>query len=317
MAAADVAVTAVALFRGGSGSFDAWASALATSASGGGAVRVDVGTVDDDLFERGVAAKFPDEEHLDAWLDGAGASAIVADAAKAGWVLAAPVILVGAGLAVAPGVGAFRHVIEPDRGVEFVDAQRVLTRAASSFAGYEGTSVFIDADSGTALSVLRFRSDRTLATWVSSAERQAVLPELRSSLSGDFVEVSGSTPFGTVVRSAHGRTLMTPNWKSAMLVLLVLYPTVMTLSRFLGPVLDRAGASPWLALWLSQVVSVALMQWWLMPWASRPFRKWLDPIDGAGWRAGLAGAGAIVVVYVATLALFESVRWLQFWDFTR
>lgn len=313
----DAAVTAVALFRGGVGTFDDWGRSLAASASASGAVRADVSTVDGDLFERGVAATFADEEQLDAWLDGPGATAILTEAAAAGWVLVAPVMLVGAGLSVPPGVGAFRHLIERDRSIEFVDAQRVLTEAASAFAGYEGTSVFVDDRSGTALSVLRFRSDRTLTAWVNSAERQAALPELRSSLSGDFVELTGATPFGTVVRSAHGRTVMTPNWKSAMLVLLVLYPTVMTLSRFLGPLLDRAGASPWLALWLSQVVSVALMQWWLMPWASRPFRRWLDPIDGAGWRSDLAGAAAVVVVYVATLALFESVRWLQFWDFAK
>ena len=36
---------------------------------------------------------------------------------------------------------------------------------------------------------------------------------------------------------------MTPNWKSAMLVLLVLYPTVMLLSRFLGPIVDGFGAT--------------------------------------------------------------------------
>ena len=70
---------------------------------------------------------------------------------------------------------------------------------------------------------------------------------------------------------------MTPNWKSAMLVLLVLYPTVMVLSRFFGPILDRVGAEPWLALWVSQIVSVSALQWWLMPTVTRPFRNWLDP----------------------------------------
>ena len=67
-----------------------------------------------------------------------------------------------------------------------------------------------------------------------------------------------------------------------MLVLLVLYPTVMTLSRFLGPVLDDLGAEPWLSMWLSQIVSVGLMTWFLMPLVTGWFRRWLDPVDGAG-----------------------------------
>ena len=170
-------------------------------------------------------------------------------------------------------------------------------------------------DGEEALSVLRFRTDRHLAGWMSSGQREAALPGLRSSLTAEFAPVSGTTAFGTTVRSDGGRMLMTPNWKSVMLVLLVLYPTVMLLSRFLGPVLDSLGAEPWLSLWLSQVISVTAMQWWLMPWASKPFRRWLDPVDGAGRRSSLAGAAVILLLYAATLLLFDSVTWLQFWDY--
>ena len=143
------------------------------------------------------------------------------------------------------------------------------------------------------------------------------MPGLRSSLAKGFSAVSSTTPFATTVRVQDGRTLMTPNWKSAMLVLLVLYPTVMVLSRFFGPLLDRAGAEPWLALWVSQIVSVSALQWWLMPAVTRPFRKWLDPVDGAGFRIGLVGAAIVVVGYAVTLAIFATVTWLQFWDYLK
>ena len=100
-----------------------------------------------------------------------------------------------------------------------------------------------------------------------------------------------------------------------MLVLLVLYPTVMTLSRFLGPVLDDLGAEPWLSMWLSQIVSVGLMTWFLMPVVTGWFRRWLDPVDGAGARVSLVGAAVVAAVYAATLTIFASVTWLQFWDY--
>ena len=148
-----------------------------------------------------------------------------------------------------------------------------------------------------------------------SDERDEALPGLRSSLTHGFAAVSSTTPFATTVRIQDGRTLMTPNWKSAMLVLLVLYPTVMVLSRFFGPVLDRAGAEPWLALWVSQIVSVSALQWWLMPTVTRPFRNWLDPVDGAASRISALGAAVVVAGYAVTLALFASVKWLQFWDY--
>ncbi len=140
-----------------------------------------------------------------------------------------------------PGVGAFRHDIVSGKVGAFIDAQRDLTGAAREFSGYEGTSLFVDEDRETALSVLRFRTDRQLSAWVSSRERGAALSGLRSSLTHDFETMSSTTAFGTTVRNDHGRIRQTPNWKSAMMVLLVLYPTVMVLSRFLGPVLDRIG----------------------------------------------------------------------------
>jgi hypothetical protein len=141
------------------------------------------------------------------------------------------------------------------------------------------------------------------------------LPGLRSSLARGFSAVSQPTPFATTVRVQNGKTLMTPNWKSAMLVLLVLYPTVMVLSRFFGPTLDGLGAEPWLALWVSQIVSVSALQWWLMPAVTRPFRKWLDPVDGASCRISVIGGVVVVVLYAVTLAVFASVKWLQFWDY--
>ena len=105
--------------------------------------------------------------------------------------------------------------------------------------------------------MLRFRTEPQLSAWLRSPERDAALSGLRLSLSREFSLVSSTTAFGTTVRTENGRTAITPRWKTAMLILLVLYPTVMLLSRFLGPVIDRLGAEPWLAMWVSQVVSVA------------------------------------------------------------
>ncbi|QIV85254.1 antibiotic biosynthesis monooxygenase [Mycolicibacterium frederiksbergense] len=289
---------------GGSGEFSEWASTLTSNAAG--CIRARVSVVDGSL-EPAVAVTFTGITELDAWLDRADALG------NGGWLPAAPAILLATDEPPPAGIAAFRHQLVAGRTTEFLQSQRELATAAHGFSGYEGTVLFVDG--GEALSVLRFRTDRHLTAWMSSRQREDALPGLRSSLTAEFAPVTGTTAFGTTVRTDGGRMLMTPNWKSVMLVLLVLYPTVMLLSRFLGPVLDRLGAEPWLSLWLSQVISVTAMQWWLMPWASRPFRRWLDPVDGAGWRSSLAGASVILLLYAVTLLLFGSVTWLQFWDY--
>lgn len=82
--------------------------------------------------------------------------------------------------------------------------------------------------------------------WTDPARRRDALPQLRSAITEDFTAIIHSTPFGPILRAQDGsgrHHAVTPEWKTAMLFLLVRYPTVMTRSRFLGPVLDDIGGA--------------------------------------------------------------------------
>ncbi|VEG51367.1 antibiotic biosynthesis monooxygenase [Mycolicibacterium aurum] len=296
--------------------FEVWAAELLASArSAAGHLSGYVSDLDDPHMDWAVAVTFADEDQLHSWLDSPARRDMLRDGQTRGfWCGSGDLVLTDAGPTSA-GVGVFRHAVTAGKEGEFRRMQARLSTAAVAFPGYEGT-VLIPADrEGEWLSIIRFRTGPHLSAWMRSAERTEALAGLRSTLSEDFATISNTTPFGTTVRIEDGRTLMTPNWKSVMLVLLVLYPTVMLLSRFLGPVVDEAGAAPWLGLWISQVVSVSAMQWWLMPAVSRPFRTWLDPVDGAGVRTSLAGAGVILALYAVTFTVFATVHDLQFWDY--
>lgn len=267
-------------------------------------------------LEPAVAVVFVDEGSLNAWLDGDRRRGILADAGGAGIWPAAADIVTADGLLPPNGVAGFRHEVAEGRDTDFLAIQtRLAAAAAADFPGFLGVALFPADNVGSRLSVLRFRTERQLADWLESDQRHQALPDLQASLTRDFTAMSRTTPFGTTVRAEHGRVAMTPAWKTAMLVLMILYPTVMLLSRFLGPMLDGVGAPPWLSMWLSQVVSIAAMQWWLMPMASRGFRRWLDPIEGRGWRVSAVGAAAIGVAYALTLALFATAHGLQYWDY--
>lgn len=272
----------------------------------------------------GVSHTFSSVEDLDRWLDSPNYSQLVDEGVACGVRAMTSDLVLVKGVP-PPGIGVYDHLVAAGRHTEFLRTQHLLIAASSKFSGYESALLLreVPGVGGDAAgrepsrwkSVLRFRTEPQLAAWMVSAKRAAVLPELRAELTEDFTETVRSTPFGTIVRTENGQTRVTPNWKTAMLVLLVLYPTVMTLSRFLGPVLDRIGAPPWLSMWLSQIVSVGAMTWLLMPVATRQFRRWLDPLDGAKRRTNVLGVVAVVLVYAATLGLFASVRWLQFWDY--
>lgn len=91
------------------------------------------------------------------------------------------------------------------------------------------------------------------------------------------------------------------------------YPTVMTLTRFLAPVIADFGSPPWLTLFLSQVASTALPQWAFIPLAWLGFRRWMDPVDGRGLGISVRGAVAMVILYAVILAVFANVTWLEYW----
>jgi antibiotic biosynthesis monooxygenase (ABM) superfamily enzyme len=295
--------------------FDAWLSELQASARmADGFESTGASIHDDSNLEWAVAVTFQSEELLHRWLDSPDRMAVLRDGQSRGYWCRSTDLTLTEGAA-PDGVGAFRHSVATGREGDFRSAQVRLAIAGSHFPGYQGTVALPPDAGGACLSLIRFRTGPQLAGWMRSGERSEALRGLRSSLTKDFSVVSSTTPFGTTVRFEDGRTLMTPNWKSAMILLLVLYPTVMILSRFFVPILDRVGAQPWLALWVSQIVSVSAMQWWLMPAVTRPFQRWLDPVDGAGLRISVAGATVVVALYAATLTLFASVRWLQFWDY--
>jgi hypothetical protein len=42
-------------------------------------------------------------------------------------------------------------------------------------------------------------------------------------------------------------------------------------------------------------------------------RRWLDPVDGADLRISLRGAAVAGIVYAASLTVFATVEWLQYW----
>lgn len=90
-----------------------------------------------------------------------------------------------------------------------------------------------------------------------------------------------------------------PNWKQAMVVLLVLFPTVMVLGKALSPFLS--GLPFALQMFLSNVASVALMTWLFMPVALRRLGPWLTP---AGTGIGVRGLVTVLIGYAVALAVF-------------
>ena len=60
-----------------------------------------------------------------------------------------------------------------------------------------------------------------------------------------------------------------------MIVLVVFYPLVMLLGRFLSPWI--ASQPPALSIFIGNLLSVGLLTWLCLPWLNRAFGFWLTP----------------------------------------
>ncbi len=122
--------------------------------------------------------------------------------------------------------------------------------------------------------LIRFDSPDALDEWFVSDERKELLTLADPVVSStDYQKITGSFPgwFPAQEKGQNGP----PNWKTAMLILLGLYPIVMLEIRFLNPALHSLNSA--VANFIGNTISVALTTWVTMPLLIKAFTPWLFP----------------------------------------
>lgn len=257
------------------------------------------------LLDWAIAVVFDDEGHLHDWMDRARDLLVGAPYLRLGMELFVD------GVPRTPGVLLVRDVAQPGREDAFVATAENLARVERAQPGYEGSAVFPPAPhQPTWSSIIRFRTEAQLSAWLASADLTRALPD-RAALLSQESHATTATSFGSTVRITDGHAAVTPSWKTAMMIQLILYPAVMLLARFVNPLIHSFAPQPWLATFISLAVSIALLTWALMPLAHRVLARWLDPVEGARPRVSLVGTVAVCAGYAVVLAIFGSVPVLQ------
>ncbi|MGI8334106.1 antibiotic biosynthesis monooxygenase [Actinomadura scrupuli] len=197
------------------------------------------------------------------------------------------------------------HRVRPGREEEFARWQDRVRRAQEKFPGFLGSELFspVPGIQDNWVAVVRFATRVHLDEWLESDERARLLEQGR----GDFVSYDVrkiKSAFSGWFRFDGHEKGTVPDWKQAMSVILALYPTVMILNLTLGRGLAAAGAPGYLALFLGNVVSVAVLTWPLMPLVNRMLAFWLVPGRAGSLRAEVAGTAVVVVCCLAFVTVF-------------
>lgn len=194
--------------------------------------------------------------------------------------------------------------IKPGREKEYRAFADRIQRLQQTFPGYIGSFVQPPHHNETGwTTVLRFQAQRDLDHWLNSPERKALLKESEDLIEGfEAQRIDTSFPGWVPADPTTGKP---PNmWKTAGLVLLVLFPVIMLELRFLNPVLRAGNVPPALSTFIGNAISVALTTWPLMPLLAIPlFRFWLFPEGRPKWLVA-AGPAILAAFYLLELAIF-------------
>jgi antibiotic biosynthesis monooxygenase (ABM) superfamily enzyme len=198
------------------------------------------------------------------------------------------------------------HPVSPEYEKEFLDWQRRINGAAAKFPGFRGAELFrpVPGVQEEWTVVYRFASPKDLDRWLDSDVEKELIREadhFRASTTRKFDSSFGSWfSFGR----AGAAEAAPPDWKTALSVLVALYPTVVVLSL----IITRLWYAPfWKVLLLGNILSVSLLTWVVMPVVTRALRFWLTPApDAPQPRTDVLG----VVACAAFLIGIAGVFWL-------
>lgn len=162
--------------------------------------------------------------------------------------------------------------IRPEAVDEFRRVHARITYAMQRFPGFLRSDL-VEPVAGVQEEhavVFSFASKPDLDRWLESAEREQLLRDLAPLIDGErTLNVVGG--FAGWFPAADARQPV--RWKQAVVVLIALYPTSLTLGFLLRTLLPQL---PWvLGILISNLLGIAALTWVLMPWLTRRLDRWL------------------------------------------
>lgn len=163
----------------------------------------------------------------------------------------------------------------------FVSFERDVRASLATFDGHLGSQVFEPVPGVQDDTVITFTFDSRahLDAWLESPERADLLATIEPDLDGDRVvnvvdDLAGTlgSSFGGWFRTGDAEPSV-KRWKQATIVLLALFPTALTLSLLRRWLLPDLPLVP--AVFISNVLGIAVLTWLLMPFLTRVFDAWL------------------------------------------
>ncbi|MCW2918757.1 MAG: putative rane protein [Actinomycetia bacterium] len=198
------------------------------------------------------------------------------------------------------------HEVRPGREQDFVGWQNKVRKAQEKFPGFMGFELFrpVSNIQEKWVAVVRFDTREHLDEWLESDARRRLVKEGRDYFSSYDVRKVSSAFSGWFRFGNETEEGTPPNWKQAMTVVLALYPTVMILNLTVGKIFGAAKIPGYIALFISNLLSVSILTWLLMPLVNRALSFWLLPSRADSITAQVTGTVVVVLCFLLFIAIF-------------
>ncbi|MGW6120104.1 antibiotic biosynthesis monooxygenase [Nocardia sp. NPDC055165] len=203
------------------------------------------------------------------------------------------------------------HPVAADRETEFIAWQDRMTEVERTFRGFRGSGLHrpIPGVQSDWTIIYSFASAEYLDHWLESPQRKALLeeaPDFR-----DFEVHRIANPYGSwFPPSRTGEDGGPASWKTALSVLVGLYPTVVILTVIIAEIWP--GAQLWISLLVGNILSVSLLTWVVMPVVTRALGFWMRSDPRPDPRTDLVGL-ACSVGFLTLAAIFFYLVTRVFW----
>ena len=171
-------------------------------------------------------------------------------------------------------VAITRHV-KPGQVEAFEAWLDEIKTAAAGFDGYAGMDVVRPADAATPtyVIILRFGSYELYTAWHYSPERTEAVERSLDFTMGDpvFEEAHGLEGWFTPP-AARSETARPAKYKMTILTIVGLYPLIVVIGAIVTAV---TGLPVALGTLVTVTIVAAVATYWVMPWITRVFRRWL------------------------------------------
>lgn len=194
--------------------------------------------------------------------------------------------------------------IRPGREDDYRAWSARMQAEQAKYPGYRG--MFLqppEQAGGLWTTIIRFDAAAQLERWMNAPERAAMLRESKAFIEHEqLTHLATSFPGWVPIDPATGKG--PPDWKTAALVLLGLFPIVMLEMKFLGYLLGPLGVqNRSLATFLGNAISVAGTSFLTMPLFVRWFGWWLFLRDDSPKDTTLRGVLLLLALFAAEVAV--------------